>query len=82
MPGFSFGLPVAACIIGSKLKETQNSVCSHCYAFRGSYVYNVVKRAQQRRLTNLNHPLWTEAIVILLQHKIDKSKKSYVRLHA
>ncbi len=62
MPGFAYSIPAQACIVGSKLRAVAGSICSKCYALKGRYVFGNVKRALQRRLESLSHPLWVEAM--------------------
>lgn len=85
MPGFSFSLSAMDCITGAKLHDVPDSVCSKCYAWnRAGYGYQVVKKAQQRRLVGLTHPQWIEAITFLIQNKIDKAKRKnkHVKLYS
>ena len=69
----SYGLPIAACKVGSKLRNVPGSTCSKCYAGKGAYAqyaYTVLP-AQQRRLDSLETALtdvgsawlWISAIV-------------------
>jgi hypothetical protein len=67
MPGPSFGLPAKACITGSKLRQIEGSVCSKCYALKGFYIWPGVEEAQYRRLAQLKHPRWIDAIMTLIQ---------------
>jgi len=69
MPGQSYGLPTANCLIGAKLAKVPGSVCSNCYAMKGHYrtFSNVVFPAQQRRLTSISDPQWTDAMVKALE---------------
>lgn len=80
LPGRSFGLPAQDCIVGSKLRSVPNSVCSRCYALRGNYVYGGPQLGMRRRLANLNHPLWVQAMVDLIRIRTRKSTK-YFRWH-
>ena len=66
MPGPSYSLPAERCRIGSLLRFVPGSVCSHCYAMRGRYVFPVVRRAMERRLASINDPRWVEAISSLI----------------
>ena len=50
MPCYSWGLPAAACNIGSKLAKQEGTVCSTCYALKGRYKFRNVQTALQRRL--------------------------------
>lgn len=67
MPCASYGLPPEACITGSKLRQVAGSICSHCYACKGSYqMYKAIKPAQNARLASITHPLWSAAMVKLI----------------
>lgn len=71
MPGFTYGIPAQACKLGAILRKKKGSVCFSCYAFKGMYVFPVVKRAQARRLEILSADLfaWKRAMVSLLEKK-------------
>lgn len=67
MPGPSYSLPAEKCRIGSLLQHVRKSVCAHCYALRGRYVFPVVRRAMEKRLASLNHPRWVDAVSSLIR---------------
>lgn len=73
MPGLSFSLPASKCLRGSKLIEKKESTCSHCYAFRGRYIFTTVKDAQKRRwemlMLHLDSGEWEEAFKICFSFK-------------
>jgi hypothetical protein len=69
MPGFAFSIPAQACNVGSKLRGVAGSICSKCYALKGRYTFPNVKNALMRRLENLAHPLWVEAMAFLIDSK-------------
>ncbi len=76
MPGYSIGLPAKECNVGNKLRSVCGSVCSDCYAMKGSYtMYKAVEIAQYRRLEAITHPLWIEAMTKLI------SGQAYFRWH-
>lgn len=77
MPGTSFGLPARACIIGAKLAKIDGTSCNKCYALADRYSWPNVAKAQQRRLDGLSHPLWVEAMVLVLRHV---HRKKYIRV--
>lgn len=57
MPGPSWGLDARlACPVGSLLAKRKGTVCSKCYALRGSYSWGPTRRAQARRMAALPHP--------------------------
>lgn len=51
MPGFSWGVPAAACKTGARLAKIPGSACSRCYARKGRYVFPLVRGANERRLS-------------------------------
>lgn len=69
MPGTSYGIPAAACKLGSILAKIKGSTCHDCYAFNGNYQYSSVKKAQAKRLAGIVHPLWVAAMVLLLTRR-------------
>jgi len=73
MPGFAHSIPAQACNVGSKLRAVAGSICSKCYALKGRYVFPNVKNALMRRLQNLTHPLWVEAMAFLINQKAAKN---------
>lgn len=74
MPCLGTSIPAQSCRIGSKLVSVPNSVCSGCYALKGSYSWQGVKDALGRRLAILQaceHDLarrqeWIDAMAYLL----------------
>jgi hypothetical protein len=69
MPGFAFSIPAQACNVGSKLRGVAGSICSKCYALKGRYTFPNVKNTLARRLENLTHPLWVDAMAFLINLK-------------
>ena len=69
MPGWSIGLPAKECKTGAKLQQVKGSVCYDCYALKGCYVFKVVQDAQYRRLKAIRNPLWTWAMVTIINSK-------------
>ena len=67
MPGKSFGIPANKCKTGSKLANVAGTVCSKCYALKGSYTWSSTKTAQQRRYNRLKHPKWVTAMTTLVK---------------
>ena len=52
MPCGSFSIPVEYCVSASHMHDaakTPNAICPYCYAKRGHYVFEVVKRALEKR---------------------------------
>jgi hypothetical protein len=74
MPGWSYGIPAASCKIGAILRKIKKSVCFTCYAFKGMYVFPVVKAAQAKRLAILTDDIeqWESNMIALLIFKYRK----------
>jgi len=67
MPGASHNIPARECNVGTRLRAVKGSVCEECYAFeRGRYRFAPVQAALYRRLEALDHPLWVDAMVVLV----------------
>jgi hypothetical protein len=66
MPGLSFNIPASLCKVGAILRERKGSVCEHCYARKGRYVFPGVQHAMNARLAFTRHPLFVQAMVSLL----------------
>ena len=69
MPEGSYNLPASACETGQKLAQIPGTPCHGCYALKGRYRFNNVQTALARRLERLKHPLWTEAMTVLVKGK-------------
>ena len=69
MPGWSIGIPAKECKTGKKLRQIKNSVCEGCYALKGCYVFDIVQKAQYKRLEAINHPDWVLAMATLINSK-------------
>jgi len=75
MPWYSYNLPATACKTGSKLAKIQGAVCHDCYAFRGNYVWPVVRNAMAKRLASLYDLVcWKKAMIVVLKDKARKRK--------
>ena len=76
MPGLSYSLPAWECQVGSKLRAVKGSVCSGCYALKGTYTrYPAIKAAQYYRLQSLRDPRWIPAMVAQIK------RQKYFRWH-
>ena len=72
MPGHGYSLPATQCRVGSLLRLIPGSVCAHCYALHGRYVFPVVGRAMRKRLESISDPRWTDAIASLIARSGEK----------
>lgn len=68
MPGMSWGISAKHCKTGSKLAKIKGTACRGCYARKGNYCRTNVEKAMERRLQGLSHPLWKEAMEVLISH--------------
>ena len=66
MPCHVFSLPTSSCKRGSVLRNLPGSVCSKCYAQRGHFCYAHVQHKLNDKLKAINHPLWAQAMVLVL----------------
>lgn len=66
MPCPAWGVSADACRRGSRLALKPGTVCAACYARRGHYTGASVSAAHERRLAALAHPLWPDAMAVLV----------------
>lgn len=69
MPGKSWGISASLCKTGSKLAAIDGTVCSDCYACKGSYaMYPAVKTAHAARISAWQNDrlAWCKAMVDLI----------------
>ena len=69
MPEGSYNLPASASETGQKRAQLPGTPGHGCYALKGRYRFNNVQTALARRLESLKHPLWTEAMTVLVKGK-------------
>lgn len=78
MPGHGYSISAAKCNVGSKLRKVKGSVCSHCYACKGRYVFPNVQNAMQKRYDSMaDLTQWTFNMV----QAIEASGDQYFRWH-
>jgi hypothetical protein len=77
MPGATYSLPAKNCLVGAKLAKIPNSVCHGCYALTGRYRFPNVKNAMEKRLASITHPLWVEAMVVLISEEYKKACREF-----
>lgn len=59
MPCYSWSIPATTCKIGSRLQGVAGSVCSSCYAMKGTYQFKSTRVAMARRFEILSRALET-----------------------
>ena len=57
MPCYGFSIPAQYCRTGAVLRSTEGSVCEHCYACKGRYMFPNVQAALERRYRALQTAL-------------------------
>jgi len=72
MPCHGYALPAHRCRLGSLLQLIPKTVCHHCYAMRGRYLFPVVRAAMERRFASLSDPRWVEAVSTLIHRSGDR----------
>lgn len=66
MPCPAWGISASECRRGRRLAASPDAVCARCYARRGHYLNASVATAHRRRLEALVHPLWPDAMALLV----------------
>lgn len=77
MPCPAWGIPASTCKTGSKYAKVKGSVCSHCYAQSGAYLWSNVKSAYFHRLEQYNEGrnAWINTMI----KKLKRMKNSHYR---
>ena len=83
MMTYGYSTSALDCKQGSKLHKIEGTVCEHCYARKGRYVFPDVQECLNKRMDKiLNEPYWTDAIIYILNNKrIDKELLTIFRWH-
>ncbi len=71
MPCPAWGISAARCRIGQALARREGTVCQDCYAMKGTYGFPAVQAKLEERYRGLFHPLWTPAMVFLVNYYCD-----------
>jgi hypothetical protein len=77
MPCPGYSLPAVECRLGRFLRQIPGTVCAHCYALRGRYLFPVVRLAMERRFASISDPRWVAAITFLIR----RSGERHFRWH-
>jgi len=83
MPSLGTSTPAEKCGVGSRLRAVPGTVCSKCYAHKGSYVWSTTQAAMDRRyslvLAACEDPIegerWIDAFSFLLNRKLANQRK-------
>ena len=79
MPGYGYSISAKKCHVGSRLRKIENSVCSTCYALKGRYVFDNVKKAHANRFRAMKRKDWKPNMIRLINHYCQK--EPYFRWH-
>lgn len=60
MPCRSWSIPASTCQVGSRLAEIPGTICSRCYARKGTYIFASTRNAMARRYSRLMWALASE----------------------
>jgi hypothetical protein len=72
MPCPSWSISAFRCRVGSVLAEQEGTTCSGCYARKGRYSFGSVQAKMEQRYQALFDPLWTPAMVFLVNYYCDR----------
>ena len=72
MPCPSWGINPETCKTGAKQAKQPGTVCSTCYACKGTYKWPTTLQAMDRRLEGLKDRRWVEAMTLLISANADK----------
>jgi hypothetical protein len=76
MNTYGYSISAHECKVGGELAKIEGSVCYLCYAKKGRYIFPIVQKCMAIRLDLItNDPLWTDAMVFILNRKKYKGKK-------
>ena len=76
MNTYGYSISAHECNVGGRLAKIEGTVCSLCYAKKGRYVFEAVQKCMAIRLDLINNdPLWTDAMIFILNRKKYKGKK-------
>lgn len=79
MPCLSYSIPASTCKVGMKMRKIKGSICSVCYACKGTFEWPVVQAAMQKRFDSLLNDRWVEAVTFLVKKQ---HKTGYFRFHS
>lgn len=73
MPEKAWGISAKECIVGSSLRNVENSVCNKCYAFKGHYTQSSTRRAHAKRMSGFNEQEdWPHMMAALIKRSVSK----------
>ena len=81
MPWVAFSTPADECQVGGALSQIEGTPCFNCYAKKGRYSFQNVKKALARRFEAMSQDGWGEHMAALLSKKAKNvsASKRYFR---
>lgn len=80
MPGYAWGISPKLCPRGAALRMVEGTVCHECYAHKGNYRFDSVKKAHETRHSAFTHRRrgeWVHAMALLISRQ---AKVPYFRI--
>lgn len=75
MPWLSYSISARRCKTGGKLRKVKGTICSKCYAFRGNYRWEVVRKAHEKRFWAMSRQNWVSNMVMALRSRLIETPK-------
>ena len=69
MPEGAYSISALHCQTGAKLRKIKGTPCYGCYALKNRYIMPIQSAALERRFQSLTHPLWVQAMAVLIKGK-------------
>ena len=69
MPEGAYSISALHCQTGAKLRLVEGTPCYGCYALKNRYIMPIQAAALERRFQSLGHPLWVQAMAVLIKGK-------------
>jgi hypothetical protein len=69
MPEGAYSISALHCQTGAKLRKIPGTPCHGCYALKNRYIMPIQAAALERRFQSLTHPLWVQAMAVLIKGK-------------
>ena len=69
MPEGAYSISALHCKTGAKLRQIPGTPCWGCYALKNRYIMPIQAAALERRFQSLGHPLWVQAMAVLIKGK-------------
>ena len=69
MPEGAYSISALHCKTGAKLRQVPGTPCHGCYALKNRYIMPIQAAALERRFQSLGHPLWVQAMAVLIKDK-------------